>query len=186
MLQPALPEIAFVGRSNVGKSSLLNALVGRRALARVSSTPGKTQHVNVFQLPTFYLIDLPGYGWARASATDRRSFRQLLETYLKRRERLAGIVWLLDIRHSPSLDDQEVHAVLVETGRPTLVALTKGDKLPQERRAKEALIRARELGMGIDGLVVTSTKTGDGIRDLAESVLAAVAAAQATSDASRA
>ncbi|MEK7379931.1 MAG: ribosome biogenesis GTP-binding protein YihA/YsxC, partial [Gemmatimonadota bacterium] len=133
MLQPALPEIAFVGRSNVGKSSLLNALVGRRALARVSSTPGKTQHVNVFQLPTFYLIDLPGYGWARASATDRRSFRQLLETYLKRRERLAGIVWLLDIRHSPSLDDQEVHAVLVETGRPTLVALTKGDKLPQER-----------------------------------------------------
>ena len=71
----------------------------------------------------------------------------------------------------------EVHAVLVETGRPTLVALTKGDKLPQERRAKEALIRARELGMGIDGLVVTSTKTGDGIRDLAESVLAAVATA---------
>lgn len=176
MLEPALPEIAFVGRSNVGKSSLLNALVGRRALARVSSTPGKTQHVNVFQLPTFYLIDLPGYGWARASATDRRSFRQLLESYLKRRERLAGIVWLLDIRHTPSSDDQEVRAVLVEAGRATLVALTKGDKLPRARRAKEALTRAKELGMGIDGLVVTSTKTGDGIRDLAESILAAVAA----------
>ena len=159
----------------MGKSSLLNALVARRAVARVSSTPGKTQHVNVFQLPTFYLIDLPGYGWARTSATDRRGFRQLLETYLKRREWLAGIIWLLDIRHPPSSDDFDVQEVMVAAGRPALVTLTKGDKLPRAQRAKAVMDRARDLGIGMDELLLTSSKTGEGISDLAESALAAVA-----------
>jgi GTP-binding protein len=101
-LTPVLPEIAFSGRSNVGKSSLLNALVGRSGLARVSGTPGKTTLLNAFRLPDFYLIDLPGYGFARAGKQARASYRRLVERYLLERPSLAGGVWLLDVRHDPS------------------------------------------------------------------------------------
>ena len=94
-LEPALPELAFIGRSNVGKSSLLNALTGRKGLARVSATPGKTQAMNVFRLPDFYLIDLPGYGFAKASKVNRAAYRRLVEGYLTKRETLTGVVWLL-------------------------------------------------------------------------------------------
>ena len=104
-LDPVLPEIAFVGRSNVGKSSLLNALVGKKGLARVSGTPGKTTLVNVFRLPAFYLVDLPGYGFARASKSARTGFRQLLDGYLGARDTMAGVVWLLDIRRELSAED---------------------------------------------------------------------------------
>ena len=110
-LAPAAPEFAFVGRSNVGKSSLLNALVGRRALARVSSTPGKTQLLNVYRLPTFYLIDLPGYGFAQANKTARLEYRALLEALLKTRTTLSGVVWLLDVRHPLSADDQDLSLI---------------------------------------------------------------------------
>ena len=102
ILSPALPEIAFIGRSNVGKSSLLNALVGRPGLARVSATPGKTTLLNVFRLPGFYLVDLPGYGFARAGKTARAGYRRLVDRYLRERPTLAGVVWLLDVRHQPS------------------------------------------------------------------------------------
>ena len=105
-LDPPLQEFAFIGRSNVGKSSLINALLDRKRLARVSATPGKTTLVNVYRLPTFYLIDLPGYGWARASKTARAGYRRLVESYLTARSTVAGIVWLLDIRHPPSKDDR--------------------------------------------------------------------------------
>lgn len=172
-LDPPLPEIAFVGRSNVGKSSLLNALTGRKGLARVSATPGKTRLMNVFRLPTFYLVDLPGYGYAKASHTERTTFQALLNTYLGARERLAGVVWLLDIRHPPSEDDRRVHAVLVRSERPTLVVLTKGDKLTRSQRLAATAERARELGVGQEELLVTSSASGEGIADLGESVLAA-------------
>ena len=128
-LDPALPEVAFVGRSNVGKSSLLNALVGKKGLARVSGTPGKTRLVNVFRLPGLYLVDLPGYGFARASKTDRAGFRQLLNGYVEHRETLAGVVWMLDIRRDLSADDQEVRGLLAASGNPVLIVLTKIDKL---------------------------------------------------------
>ena len=173
-LVPTLPEIAFVGRSNVGKSSLLNALVGKKGLARVSGTPGKTQLLNVFRLPTFYLIDLPGYGWAKTSQATRKGFRALLHRYLTSRANLAGVVWLLDIRHPPSVEDHEVQELLVETGRATLVVLTKADKLPHGQRLKAVRERASDLGVDPGDLLVTSSQTGMGMADLGESILAAL------------
>ncbi len=168
------PEIAFIGRSNVGKSSLLNALVGRKGLARVSSTPGKTQHLNIYGLPSCYLVALPGYGWAQASKRDRESYQALVDTYLRNRGTLRGVVWLLDVRHPPSREDQAMQDLLAECGRPALVVLTKIDKLSQARRAEAIRRRASELGLAVDELQPTSSSTGAGIAELGTSVLEAV------------
>lgn len=173
-LDPPLPEIAFVGRSNVGKSSLLNALVGKKGLARVSGTPGKTQLLNVFRLPTFYLIDLPGYGWAKTSHSARKGFKTLLERYLTQRPNLVGVVWLLDIRHPPSQEDYDLQELLIRADRAVLPVLTKGDKLPHGQRLQAVRERARNLGVDPADLLVTSSDTGLGIADLAESILAAI------------
>ena len=173
-LDPPLSEIAFVGRSNVGKSTLLNALVGIRGLAKVSATPGKTRLMNVFRLEKCYFVDLPGYGWAKASQGERAGFRKLLETYLKKRDRLAGVVWLLDVRHSPSDDDYAVQSLLVSTGRPALTVLTKGDKLPKAQRLTAVRWRAKELGLDPGEVLVTSATKGEGLADLRRSILAAI------------
>jgi len=174
-LDPVLPEIAFVGRSNVGKSSLLNALVGRKGLARVSGSPGKTTLLNVYRLPDFYLVDLPGYGYARADKVQRVGFRRLLDGYLGARETLAGVVWLLDIRHEPSADDLEMRESLAAAGCPVLAVLTKADKLGRTARQAQVAALARTLDLPEDQLQSTSIRTGDGIADLAASILAAVA-----------
>lgn len=173
-LDPPNPEIAFIGRSNSGKSSLLNALVAKPGLARVSATPGKTQLLNVYALPDLYLVDLPGYGWARTSKSTRSAFRKLVEGYLRHRSQLYGVVWLLDIRHDPSVEDLALHQLLVDTARPVITVLTKGDKLPMGQRRAAALARARSLGLDPDDLLITSSKTGLGIADLGLSILAAV------------
>jgi GTP-binding protein len=174
LLEPPLPEIAFVGRSNVGKSSLMNALVGRKQLARVSATPGKTQLMNVFRLPPCYFLDLPGYGFAKSSKTARIGFRALLDGVVGARPSLTGVVWLLDARHAPSVDDFDIQAVLAETGRPVLTVLTKTDKLSRSELAVARKQRARELSMGPDELLLTSGKTGVGMEELGESILHAV------------
>jgi len=169
VLDLPLPEIAFIGRSNVGKSSLLNALVGRR-IAKTSATPGKTRALNVFLIDaSHYLLDLPGYGYARAGKAQRAAYRGLLKHALVR-ERLRGVVWLLDMRHSPSVDDRAMQDVLVEGETHVLAALTKSDKLSQaERRTRERELRD-ELGLPEDQIVVTSAVTGEGIVDLREAI----------------
>lgn len=125
-----LPEIAFAGRSNVGKSSLLNMLVGRRSLARTSATPGKTQQINFFRLDhRVHFVDLPGYGFARVSKTDRASWARLIERYLTERPTLRLIVSLVDIRHKPTALDLDMFAWLDAVGVPFVVVLTKHDKV---------------------------------------------------------
>ncbi len=170
LLEPPLPEVAFVGRSNVGKSSLLNALVGRR-IAKISGTPGKTRALNVFLIDeSHYFLDLPGYGYARVGKAQRAAFRGLVKHAL-RRERLRGVVWLLDIRHALSADDQAMQDALAEEEEThVLAALTKGDKLSSsKRRTRERELR-EELGLPEDQVVATSAKTGEGIADLQDAI----------------
>ncbi|MDP3911976.1 MAG: ribosome biogenesis GTP-binding protein YihA/YsxC [Gemmatimonadales bacterium] len=168
-LDPPLPEIAFVGRSNVGKSSLLNALVGRR-IAKTSGTPGKTQACNVFLIDdSHYFLDLPGYGYARAGKSALASFRRLVHHAL-RRERLRGVVWLLDIRHPPSADDWTMHELLVEREAGVLAALTKADKLTRAERATRIRELRDQLELPEDQIVATSAKTGDGIVELRDAI----------------
>ena len=173
VLDPPLPEVAFIGRSNVGKSSLLNALTGRKGLARVSATPGKTQAMNVFRLPGFHLVDLPGYGFAKASKVDRAAYRRLVEGYVGRRPTLAGVVWLLDARHEPSKDDLVFQQVLIEAGRPTLAVLTKADKLGRGQQREQVVAIARALGLAEDEVQLVSSAEGLGIPELGASILSA-------------
>jgi GTP-binding protein len=156
----------------VGKSSLLNAVAGRK-LARISATPGKTRMLNVFEFSGAYLLDLPGYGYARASHTEREGFRVLVEGTLAR-PTLAGVVWLLDIRHDLSDDDRAIRDLLSGIGVRTLAALTKGDKLPRNASAKREAELAVDLELDDDQLLVTSAKTGSGVADLREAITALI------------
>ena len=177
-LDPPLPEVAFIGRSNVGKSSLLNALVGRK-IAKTSGTPGKTRALNIFQIgSSHYFLDLPGYGYARAGKEQRASFRRLLR-YALERERLRGVVWLLDIRHPPSVDDRAMQDTLAEGEKHVLAALTKGDKLSTAQRRDRERERRHELGLPEDQVIVTSAKTGEGIADLRDAIEALITKASA-------
>ena len=148
---------------------MLNALVGRR-IAKTSGTPGKTRALNVFTVnDSYYFLDLPGYGYARAGKAQRAAFRGLLKHALHR-VGLRGVVWLLDIRHSPSVDDRAMQQVLVQGETHVLAALTKSDKLStQQRRERERELR-QELGLPEDQMIVTSAKSGEGIADLREAI----------------
>jgi GTP-binding protein len=173
-LDPPLPEVALIGRSNVGKSSLFNALVGKPGLARVSGTPGKTTLLNAFRLPDFYFVDLPGYGFAHAGKAARAGYRKLVTRYLGERPTLAGVVWLLDVRRDPSKDDFEIQDLLVESGRPVLAALTKSDKLTRTAGLARTRELAAALGLHEDQVQLTSSKSRQGIAELGRSILATV------------
>jgi GTP-binding protein len=172
-LMPPRAEIAVLGRSNVGKSSLLNALAGRR-IAKISGTPGKTQLLNVFRFPGFYLLDLPGYGYAKASQAERLRFRNLVEDVVRKRPNLLAAIWLLDIRLTPSADDLAMRTLLRKSGRIIVPVLTKADKLKHAQALAARRDRAAELDLAPTDLIVTSVLKGGGFDQLAERILGLV------------
>ena len=169
------PEVAFAGRSNVGKSSLLNRLVRRKRFARVSNTPGRTREVNFFLVnDNFVLVDLPGYGYARISKERRAEWRPLIENYLRNSAELRGLVLLLDVRHEPTSDDRQMLAFLSSVGVPTLFALTKIDKLSASQRKARVGSLTDLLELSPDQVIPFSAVTGEGRDELAEAVVALV------------
>jgi GTP-binding protein len=171
-----LPEVAFLGRSNVGKSSLLNRLAGRRKLARTSGTPGKTRLLHFFriELPKRELlfVDLPGYGFAKVSKSEREAWRRLVESYLEDRAPLRAAILLQDLRRDASEDETLLLAWLAERDVAALVALTKVDKLRPGRRAARVKELRAQLALPAARVVPTSAATGEGIDALWRAILA--------------
>ena len=162
-----LPEVAFSGRSNVGKSSLINRLLNRKALARTSATPGKTATINFYRLDTLRLVDLPGYGYAKVSDAEKRRWKGLIEGYLEADRELCLVVQLLDARHAPSADDRTMLDYLVQREIPFLVVLTKMDKLNVTQRVQRLQAFQEEFA-SLEGLTVVpfSAVTGEGTQEL--------------------
>ncbi len=165
-------EIAFSGRSNVGKSSLINRLFGRRSLARVSATPGKTATINFYGLENVDFVDLPGYGYAKVSKSDKSRWRELIGGYLSDPERNIGLIFqLVDFRHPPTKDDLNMIDFLIDSELPFVVVLTKADKLGKREREEREKALENEFP-SCDGLTVVpfSAVTGEGIERLREIV----------------
>jgi GTP-binding protein len=175
-----LPQIAFSGRSNVGKSSLINVLLGRTRskVARVSATPGKTQEINFYEVVaeldggdcTFYLVDLPGYGYAKAPAAVRERWRPLIESYLANTPELIGVVQLIDLRREPTADDRQMIDYLAKLGVPALIVLTKSDKLSRTKAAQQVGTTVEALGVAGDQVVAFSALSGEGRDELLETL----------------
>jgi GTP-binding protein len=167
----SLPEVAFAGRSNVGKSSLLNTLVRRKSFARVSRTPGRTREINFFRINNgFVLVDLPGYGYARISKEKKAEWRPMIDSYLRRTTQLRGIVLLLDIRREPSEDDRAMLDFLAELEVPTIIALTKTDKLSKAAAKARAAEIARTLALDAEQIIPFSSHSGEGRIELLEAI----------------
>jgi len=170
------PEVAFLGRSNVGKSSLLNRLVARKGLARTSATPGKTRLLHWYRVMRrereLWLVDLPGYGYAKVSRREREKWQPLVESYLGARPSLRAAVLLQDLRRDWSEDEALLLAWLREREVPVLVALTKCDKLKPMRRAQRVRVLKAEIGLPGGSVLATSAQTGAGIEELWEAIFA--------------
>lgn len=167
------PEVCILGRSNVGKSSLINKLLGRAGLARVSKTPGRTREIHFYSLEErYYLVDLPGFGYAQVSETLRRSWAALMDAYFTDRGPLALAVALVDVRHEPSELDYRLVAMLKARNVPFAVALTKADKVSGNVVAvmKDRAPRLLELPPSVP-LIVTSSQTGQGMKELSQLVV---------------
>lgn len=185
--QPELTEVAFIGRSNVGKSSLINSLCRRNGLARVSATPGKTQTINFYDLEAkrtfedgeverqeFYLVDLPGYGFARTGKANRDQWSGFIAKYLSGSDNLAMVCQLIDIRHKPLENDLECYHWLLSCGLMVQVILTKADKLSKNAAMSQKALFRRELGLKDDQIMVYSSTQHTTRGDLIERIMGAV------------
>jgi len=164
---PDYPEIAFAGRSNVGKSSLINKLINRRGLVKVSATPGKTQSLNFFLVEeSLYLVDLPGYGFAKVPRKVKNDWQGLITSYLENRESLRCVVVIVDLRHGVKEQDLELVSWLKMMGLPLLMVYTKADKLSRNQQGKQAAALDAGFGVSREERVVFSAKTGEGMAEL--------------------
>ena len=150
-----LPEVAFAGKSNVGKSTLINAMLGRRALARTSSQPGKTRTINFYDVNgVMYAVDLPGYGYAKAPKTEIARWSKMIEEYLQKREELKAIILLIDIRHEPGKNDVMMYEWLKHYGYDIIIAATKSDKLNRSQIPKQLSVIRKTLGLGAEDVLI--------------------------------
>jgi len=167
----SLPEIAFAGRSNVGKSSLINCLVQRKKLVRTSRTPGLTRMINFFKINEgFYFVDLPGYGFAKVPEKVRAQWKPMVETYLLGRKTLRGVVLIMDARHLPTPDDLQLWAWLQDRRIAAIPVLTKADKIAQSKRSSQVQAAAQTLNIPPERLLVFSAATGSGRLELMERI----------------
>jgi len=167
--QWTLPQFAFVGRSNVGKSTLLNALVNRNKLAKTGSTPGRTRLINIFDInKKFYFVDLPGYGYAKASKEEQATWQKLIGTYLQNTEHLKMVFVLVDCRHTPAEKDKLMLQYLYSYQIPFCVVATKTDKLSRlEVRRSQSMV-ANELGLGVENVITVSAEKKENLQKLWE------------------
>ena len=171
-----LPEIAMVGKSNVGKSSLINNMTGNSKLARTSSEPGKTRLVNLYLInEAFFLVDLPGYGFAKAPKQEKQKWADMIEGYLRRSEHLKRVFQLVDVRHAPTEDDQLMVEYLRHYDIPFTVVATKADKLSKTQRGRSIPVICRTLGVQPWEVMVHSSKDGTGKDKLLELIEAEIA-----------
>ncbi|MBP2000420.1 GTP-binding protein [Paenibacillus shirakamiensis] len=166
--EDGLPEIGLAGRSNVGKSSLINRMINRKNLARTSSTPGKTQHLNYYRInEDLYFVDFPGYGYAKVSKTQRQVWGKMIEQYLMNREQLRLLLLIIDLRHPPSKDDELMYDWLKHYDLPVCVVATKADKIPRSRWQKHLKIIKDALVLRAgDELIMFSSEVGTGKEEL--------------------
>ncbi len=171
-----MPEIAFAGKSNVGKSSLINALMNRKSLARTSSQPGKTQTINFYNInEELYLVDLPGYGYAKVSESEKKKWGKMIENYLHVSKQLKAVFLLIDIRHDPSANDKQMYDWVLYQGYEPIIIATKLDKIKRSQLQKQIKAIRTGLGMKPEGILIpfsATTKQGrDEIWQIAEELI---------------
>ena len=164
--KPTTPEVSFVGRSNVGKSSLLNRLLGRKQLARVSSIPGKTANINFFDVDGVKFVDLPGYGYAKVSHAEKQRWADLIGGYFEQERSFNLVISLVDIRHEAQKLDLQMVDFLTEAELPFVVALTKADKITRNKQNQAAAALRSSFGLAQEQIIITSSETGLGIDEL--------------------